>query len=102
MNPGLTEEGAKAAVGIIDALKTQPATLAMIVVSFGLLGYTFYEGHTFNAQRGEMFGKFLEQQKEMQVLLSKCVVPGQTFRRPTLLPKPAIERIPEPKPETKP
>ena len=78
MNPGLTEEGAKIAGGIIDSLKTQPATLAMIVISFGLLGYTFYEGHAFNVQRNIMLQKFLDYQKEMSQLLSKCVVPGKS------------------------
>lgn len=84
MNPGLTEEGAKVATGIIDSLKTQPATLAMIVISFGLLGYTFYEGHYFNAARQEMLKQFLEQQRDVNQLLAKCVVPKASF--PSWLP----------------
>lgn len=75
---GLTEEGARVATGIIDSLKTQPATLAMIVISFGLLGYTFYEGHYFNTARQEMLKQFLEQQRETQQLLARCVVPNKT------------------------
>lgn len=78
MNPGLTEEGAKVASSIIDSLKTQPATLAMIVISFGLLGYTFYEGSSFNRQRAEIFMKFLDYQQEMNTLLSKCIVPQKS------------------------
>lgn len=82
MNPGLTEEGAKIAGGLIDSLKTQPATLAMIVISFGLLGYTFYEGHTFNTQRQEMLKTFVEFQKQTQELLSRCVVPKAMLEPP--------------------
>lgn len=78
MNPGLTEEGAKIATGLVDSLKTQPATLAMIVISFGLLGYTWYEGHSFNAQRYEMVKTFVDFQKQTQELLSRCIVPGKS------------------------
>lgn len=78
MNPGLTEEGAKIATGLVDSLKTQPATLAMIVISFGLLGYTFYEGSSFNAQRVSLFRDLMEQQNHFAELLSKCIVPGKS------------------------
>lgn len=78
MNPGLTEEGAKIATGLVDSLKTQPATLAMIVISFGLLGYTFYEGSAFNSQRQAMFRDLMEQQNKFAILLSKCIVPDRT------------------------
>lgn len=77
MNPGLTEEGAKIAAGIVDSLKTQPATIAMIVISFGLLVYTFYEARSFNSQRTEMFGKLMERETEINKLLSRCVVPKE-------------------------
>lgn len=75
---GLTEEGAKIAGGLIDTLRTQPSTLAMIVISFGLLGYTFYEGHSFNQQRFEMTKTFVDFQKQTQELLSRCVVPNKS------------------------
>lgn len=63
---------------VLDALKTQPSTFAMIVISFGLLGYTFYEGASFNSQRGEMMKLLLDFQKETQQLLAKCTVPQHT------------------------
>ena len=76
MNPGALEEGAKAASTLITTLGSQPATLALIVISFGLLGFTFYEGHSFNSARSEMLHTFLDQQREVQQLLSHCIVPG--------------------------
>jgi hypothetical protein len=57
-------------------MKAQPATLALIIISFGLMGYIYYEGHSFNAQRAEMLKTVLDQQSEVNQLLSKCVVPG--------------------------
>lgn len=57
---------------VVDALKQQPATFAMIVMSFGLLAYTFYEGASFNAQRFETLKVLIEAQKEAQQLLANC------------------------------
>lgn len=88
---GAIEEGGKAASGIIDALKSQPSTLAMIVISFALLGYTFYEGSRFHQSREVMMKIFLEQQREVQQLLAKCIVPDKTAAPSSLL------RLPIPK-----
>jgi len=63
------QEGAKAAGGIIEALKTQPALLALIVVAFGLLGYSWYEGQAFN----EYVRIVSAQQSEAMQLLAKCL-----------------------------
>lgn len=76
MNPGLTEEGLKVAAGLIESLKSQPATLAMILMSFGLLGYVYYEAHSFNVGRQEMLKLFLDQQRDVQKLLANCIVPS--------------------------
>lgn len=60
---------------VVDALKSQPSTFAMIVISFGLLGYVFYEGQSFNSQRFETLKVLLDQQREVAVLLAKCTLP---------------------------
>lgn len=44
-----TEEGGKVAVSIIDALKTQPMALALIVINFGFLIMIGYILHSLNA-----------------------------------------------------
>jgi len=59
----------QAASGIVEALKTQPALLALIVVAFGLLGFTWYEGHTFN----EYARIVSAQQQEATRLLAQCL-----------------------------
>lgn len=60
----------------VDALKAQPALFALIVISFGMMGYTFYEGASFNSQRYEMTKLIVDYQREMNQLLAKCVVPN--------------------------
>jgi hypothetical protein len=75
-SPGAAEEGVKVAGSIVDALKTNPALLALIVLSFGMLGFTFYEAQLFSAQRGDLLKVMIEQQRETSVLLAQCW-PGQ-------------------------
>ena len=75
MNPGLAEEVGKVATNVIEALKVQPAVFALIVTTFGMLGYVFYEANSFNNSRQEMLKIFVEQQREVNQLLAKCVVP---------------------------
>ena len=75
MNPGALEEGAKAAGTLITTLGSQPAVLALIVISFGLLGYVYYESNHFYTGRQEILKAFLDQQTEVQRLLARCVVP---------------------------
>jgi hypothetical protein len=77
MNPGVIEEVGKVATGVIDSLRSQPATMALIVISFGMMGYIYYEGVSFNNARLEIFKKVLEQQSEVNKLLSQCIVPGK-------------------------
>jgi hypothetical protein len=45
MNPGAIEEGAKVAGGFIEALKGQPAVLALSVANMALLVFIFYALH---------------------------------------------------------
>ena len=65
------------ATGTIDALKTQPATFAMIVIAFGLLAYTWYTSAQFNNQQLEMSKLMLAHQNETQQILSRCIEPIQ-------------------------
>lgn len=44
MNPGVTEEGAKVATGVVDALRSQPLSLALIILNclFLIVGYFIF------------------------------------------------------------
>lgn len=75
------EQAGRAASGFIEALKDQPLVLALVVVSFSLIGLLYYQSALFNTQRQENVRLFLEVQKEVQKLLSQCIVPPpQQFR----------------------
>jgi len=66
----------KAAAGIVDALKGQPLVLALIVVTFSMIGLLYYQAHMFNSQRADNVKLFVTMQGEVQKLLSQCVVPA--------------------------
>jgi hypothetical protein len=42
MNPGILEEAAKSATGVIDAMRSQPLALAMGLMNIALLLFLFY------------------------------------------------------------
>ncbi|PWT73996.1 MAG: hypothetical protein C5B60_07410 [Chloroflexi bacterium] len=65
------------AAGAVESLKTQPATFAMIIMSFGLLGYTWYTSSGHNTQQFQMSQLMLSHQNETQQILSRCIEPAQ-------------------------
>ena len=90
MNPIQTT--GKAAAGFVDALKGQPLVLALIVISFGLVGLLYYQSSMFNSQRQENVKLFVGMQAEVQKLLSVCIVPPPPKQQSILrLPLPEIK-----------
>ena len=71
----VTENVGKAASGFVDAMKTQPLALALIVISFALCGLLYYQSSLFNSQRADNVKLFVQVQKDVQNLLSQCIVP---------------------------
>jgi len=57
--------------GFVDAMKSTPVALAMVVVIFALIGLVYYQASMFSAQRESNGKLFLEVQK----LMSQCIVP---------------------------
>ena len=72
---GPIEEGAKAAGSFIDALKTQPLSLALVVMNLGLLGYLYYEGVQAHHERQVERQLLYENRKYVADLLASCVIP---------------------------
>jgi hypothetical protein len=64
----------QAAVGFVDALKSQPLLLVLAVTNFATLGFVYFQANTFSGQRQDNIKLFIEQQVEFNKLLSKCIV----------------------------
>jgi hypothetical protein len=71
----VTERGSNVA-GVIDALKSQPLMLGLLLVIFSLIGYVYLQSSQFNQQRADNVKLFVQVQGEVQKLLSQCVIPA--------------------------
>ena len=76
MNP-ISEEAGQTARSFIDALKAQPATLALILVNLILLIFMFYALVKAAEFRDGMLAGQLDYQKHVTELLARCVVPDR-------------------------
>ena len=74
---GPVEEAGKVATGIIDALKAQPAVLALSLAQIAMLVFLFYALVKAAEFREQSLKNQYEMMRETQQLLSKCVVPGK-------------------------
>ena len=74
---GPAEEGAKAVNSIIDALKTQPLSLALVVMNIGLLGFLYYSGIVAHREREAEMKMLYENRREMAQLLYQCTPPSE-------------------------
>lgn len=73
MNPGVIEEGGKAAGIFMTVMKDQPLALALVVCNILLLALFFYVAKQASANRAHEFQLVLEAQKDVQKLLYNCV-----------------------------
>jgi ABC-type Na+ efflux pump permease subunit len=72
---GPVEETGKAVSGIIEALKQQPAVLALTVILLGLLVFCFYALSSAASFRSVMLTQQADYQKYVTEILSRCIVP---------------------------
>lgn len=77
MNPGLGEEAGQTARSFIDALKQQPATLALIVANIAMLVFLFYALAKAAEFRESLLKNQFDYQKHVTELLAKCIVPDR-------------------------
>ena len=68
-------EAAKAANTFMSSLRDQPLSLALVVMNFALIAFVYMQGSIFNTQRADNVKLFIDVQKEVQKLLSQCIVP---------------------------
>jgi hypothetical protein len=72
--PGAAEEGVKVAGGIVEALKSQPALLAMMVANFALLAFMFYALNSAAAYRETMMKQVFDNSNKIHELLQNRAV----------------------------
>lgn len=77
----VTGDAAKAANTFMQSLKEQPLSLALVVMNFALIGYVYVQGNQFNTQRSDNVKLFTDIQREVQKLLSECIVPPRGQQR---------------------
>jgi hypothetical protein len=75
MNPGLADEAGATARGLIDALKAQPAVLALTVANIAMMVFLFYALSGAAQFREQALANQYTLMRETAQLLSKCIVP---------------------------
>jgi hypothetical protein len=71
---GTIDEPVKATV---EALKSQPLVLALVLMNVALLGLLYYVAVRSSEMRQSELQLIFQQQKDFSVLLSRCVVPEE-------------------------
>jgi hypothetical protein len=74
---GPVEEGAKVASGIVDALKAQPAVLALTLANIAMLIFIFYALKGAADFRDRSMANQFKLIQETSQLLAKCGLPQQ-------------------------
>ena len=69
---GPVNNGVRAVGSIIDALKSQPLSLALVVMNIGLLGFLYYSGVVAHNERQLEMKLLYENRSEMAKLLYQC------------------------------
>jgi hypothetical protein len=66
------QEGGRAVSGFVDALKSQPLSLALVVMNIGLLGFLYYDGIVAHDERKTEMELLYKNRTEMAELLYRC------------------------------
>ena len=80
---GATEEVGRVSNNIVDALKREPLSLALVVMNIALLAFFYFILSSVASQREREVTQLHQEQKEVRDLLARCVVPE---RRTDLIP----------------
>lgn len=72
MSPGAVEEGAKAAGTFLDIMRSQPLSLALVVMNLALIGFLYYEHANINNERKGELDLLYQNRQEVALLLAQC------------------------------
>jgi hypothetical protein len=78
---GAIEGGVQVATGFIDSLKSQPLSLALVLMNVCLLGFFWLILDRVASQRKEEVELLYQDKRETRELISKCVVPAVPQQR---------------------
>jgi len=82
MNPGAVEEGAKVASGVVEALRSQPIALALIVMNIIFVVAVGLGAHALNIRTTQ---RYQAQDELIHKLIDQCLASKRTlFLAPTL------------------
>lgn len=75
MNPGVSDEAGQTARSLIDAMKSQPALLAMILANICLLVFMFYAFRSSAEYRDKLTSQVFTNTTAIHEMLSQRSVP---------------------------
>lgn len=87
MSPGVGEEVGKTTRGLIDALASQPLSLALVFMNVCLLALFWFIFAKSNDHAQAREQQMFAEQKEVRDLLSRCIVPAMPKEEGSLAPK---------------
>jgi hypothetical protein len=71
---GMGEEGVKVVSGVVESLKAQPLSLALVIMNLTLLAFFWYIAGLVAATREREVKLMYESQGEIREFMSRCVV----------------------------
>jgi membrane-anchored glycerophosphoryl diester phosphodiesterase (GDPDase) len=96
MNPGITEEVGMTARNFMNILRTQPLSLALVVMNFVLVAYVFYSGSVIIEQRKYTTDAIINWQREADKLMAQCVSTMARMTETLLIIRKPVEQTPVP------
>lgn len=66
------EEGGKAANTFMEIMRSQPLSLALVVMNLCLLGFLYYQGSVAASERHHELDLLYQNRREVGELLAKC------------------------------
>jgi hypothetical protein len=73
MNPGVTEEASKQVGTFMEIMRSQPLSLALVVMNFALVTFLFYSNAQTLSQRKEALDQIVQWQRATDTLMANCV-----------------------------
>jgi len=80
MNPGAAEEAGKIASGFMEAMKSQPLALALVIMNMALLGFFWFILEKVAENHRNDMKLIFDEQKEVRELLTRCIAPKASSR----------------------